>query len=57
MEAELLKRLHMTQKKEKDAFGELENAMMNAAVPLRHRVVIDGSQSQPSFSQQNHSTP
>ena len=57
MEAELLKRLHMTQKKEKDAFGELENAMMNAAVPLRHRVVIDGSQSQPSFSQQNQTTP
>ena len=38
MEAELLRRLQHTQKMERDAFGELENAMVNAAVPKKHRV-------------------
>jgi len=38
MEAELLKKLQETQKNEREAFGKLENAMVDASVPKNLRV-------------------
>ena len=38
MEAELLRKLQETQKNEREAFGRLENAMVDASVPKYMRV-------------------
>lgn len=38
MEAELLRKLQETQKNEREAFGKLENAMVDASVPKNLRV-------------------
>lgn len=38
MEAELLHKLQETQKREKDVFGKLESAMIDASIPTKQRV-------------------
>jgi hypothetical protein len=38
LEAELLQNLQQTQNMEKEAFGQLENAMIEASKPKRERV-------------------
>lgn len=38
LEAELLQRLQETQKREKDVFGKLETAMIDASIPKKQRV-------------------
>lgn len=40
LEAELLQNLQQTQNMEKEAFGQLENAMIEASKPKRERVNI-----------------
>jgi hypothetical protein len=35
MEAELLHKLQETQKREKDVFGKLESAMIDASIPTK----------------------
>jgi hypothetical protein len=35
MEADLLTRLQETQKREKAVFGKLENAMIDASIPIK----------------------
>jgi hypothetical protein len=40
MEAELISRLHTTQALERQAFKELEEAMISASMPKRDRLVI-----------------
>lgn len=46
MEAELLRKLQETQKVEKDAFSQLEGAMIDASLPKKMRVMGVTSQSQ-----------
>lgn len=43
LEAELLQRLQETQKRERDAFGKLENVMIDTSIPKRQRVRANGS--------------
>ena len=42
MEAELLQKLQETQQREKDAFGKLEVAMIDASIPKKQRI-LNGS--------------
>jgi len=47
MEAELLRKLQETQQRERDAFNQLEQAMINSSLPKKMRVGPEG-QSQSS---------
>ncbi len=40
MEAELIGRLHTTQAMERQAFQELEQAMISASMPKRERILV-----------------
>jgi hypothetical protein len=45
LEVELLQRLQETQKKERDAYGKLESAMLDTSVPMKQRVMANQSTS------------
>ena len=38
LEADLLKKLQETQQRERDAFGKLENAMIETSIPKKQRI-------------------